>query len=721
MNGFEWLDDLPPEQQQRLHQLVDAVSEGNNELVDAMAPSLLEEAMTHDQPWVEVFVRNFQLRSLVFNREDARQALPQAVSLLERANRDDTAECPQSVCASHALTAAYTLTDPRGYAEKREAVSRETLDGLEPDRVCFVCISNEVAKALIDQGRADEALQFIEEQKQTRRVRGIDVDPDDFARTEAAALVAMKRHPDALTVVEAGLEAGVRYRGESWMNDARQLQAWILAESGAGEQALEQFPDLGQIFRDGGFETHRRLVVRLVEDHHVGPLPGAVRLVHLAREALQRGLADTGIHASMQASAWLHQGGHPTLARAVAQRAQSDLDALVDGSAYQAELERLAQLEPGEPHESSIAALCAQPATSEQLQAIADRWRQMGFAERADDALADAARQFPDDIGLYEARCMQAIRTRNADTLEALVARPPDHPEGPDNAHFYEGMFAHESGDEARAITAFEWVWTRRQDWAEVAKRLGRLHLQGNPARSLEVWLQAADAHQAPYFRWLGLVAATIAEDWPAQAAIGAALELPELPNDRRADLSWGYLRIRIPELPRPLLAQRTGPVTARILSLQSPDETQHHGEIVVFDPQHTNADEVAEDDDALRIHTAWAGLESATKDCVTLDGIWPGEDAMQALSEALDEAGFYHQPAAGDGYEIKDPSTDETHRGVYLFLAVDEASGPALRALLEGQRPAHGPWVYHELLERLGASDEAEAQRELARAWGMI
>ena len=446
-----------------------------------------------------------------------------------------------------------------------------------------------------------------------------------------------------------------------------------------------------------------------------------IHSMHTDGVALRRGLADTGIHASMQACEWLHEGRHPRLASAVLERCRGHLDALVDPSRYQAELERLGQLPDVEPDDSSIAALCAQPASTEQLQGIASRWRQMGFAERADATLADAARQFPNDIDLYEARCVQAIRSRDAETLESLVAHPPEHPEGMDNARFYEGVFAQQSGDDARAIAAFEWVWARRQDWAEVPKRLGRLQLQHDPARSLEVWQQAADAFEAPLFGWLAMVAATIAEDWPSQARLAETLELPELPSDRRADQSWGYLRIRLPSQPEPLLAERTGPVTARILSLRPPDAVQHHGEIVVFNPEYNNADEVADDEDALRIHDAWAGLEPANKACVALDGIWPGEQAMQALSDALEEARIWHQAAAGEGYQITDPDTGETHRGLYRFLAVDDASAASLREILDAHRPDHGPWVYHELLDRLGEATEAEAQRVAARAWGLI
>jgi len=721
MNGFEWLEQLPPDQQNRLYQLIGAVSDGDNELVEAMTPALLEEAASQDQPWVEVLVRNFYLRSLVFNREDAREALPQAVSLLERAHREDAVDCPQSTCASHVLTAAYTLTDPTGYAEKREAVSRETLEGLDPERVCFVCISNEVATALIDQGRAEEALRFLEQQKQTRRVRGIDFDPDDFARTEATALAALERYAEAKEVVRAGLKAGEVYRGESWMNDTRQLQTWILASAGEGDEALEHVPELAQVFRDGGFETHRRLIVRLVEGGQVNAMQGAVRLVHLAAEALRRGLADTGIHASVQASTWLAEGGHPTLSDAVLQRATAHLDRLVDPRRYQPAVDRLAERDPVPPDPSSIAALAAGPGSPEQLQGVASRWRQMGFEELASSTLVEASRQFPDDIGLYEARCTQALREGDPEALEALLAQPPDHPEGEDNARFYEGIYAHDTGDEARAIAAFEWLWARRQDWAEAGKRLGKLHLRGDPARSIVVFRQAAEAHQAPYFLWLALVAATLAEDWPTQAELGTLLDLPELPNDRRPDFSWAYLRIRVPSLPHPLLAQRTGPVTARLLSLLPPGQTQHHGEIVVFDPEHSNADEVAEDPDALKIHDAWAGLEPATGACVTLDGIWPGEEAVQALFAALDAAGFYHQTAAGDAYEITDPETGEPHRGMYRYVAVDDANADALRALLASHAPAHGPWVYHELLDRLGQEEAAEAQRRRARAWGMI
>ncbi|MCB9686209.1 MAG: hypothetical protein H6735_14300 [Alphaproteobacteria bacterium] len=721
MNGFEWLETLPMEQQDQLEALIAAVAEGDNERVDSMAPVLLREARDKDQPWVEILVRNFHLRSIVFNREDVREAVPQAVSLLERASRDDTRDCPQSTCVSHVLTAAYTLTDPEGFAEKREAVSRETLQGLDPERVCFLCISNEVATALIDQGRPEEALAFIEQQKEVRRSRGISFDPDDFARTESTALSAVGRHDDALKVVRAGLASGEVLRGESWMHSTRQVEAWILAESGSTEEALAQLPDLAQVFRDGGFEIHRRLVVRLVRSGQVGPAGGAVRLARLAREALQRGLADTGIQASLQSSRWFHEGGHPLLAEAVRERARPHLEALADPGRYLSELSALSELERVEPHESSIAALLAQPASPEQHVGLAERWSQMGFPDRADAALDEATRQFPDDIDLYEARCKTALGRRDAELLDRLVAAPPRHPEGEDNARFYEGLFAHETGDVARAIAAFEQVWSRRHDWIEVARRLGRLLLPSDPGRSMLVWLEAADAHQVPYFRWLGLVAATLAEDWPAQARLGAELELPELPDDRRPELDWGVLRIRIPDVARPLLARRTGPVTARILSLLGPGVTQHHGEVVVFDPQIANADEVAEDDEALRLHEAWARLEPATHDCVTLDGIWPGDEAVEALTEALDQAGVHYQFAAGDGYAITDPDGGEVHRGLFLFLAVDDASQGPLRALLEAHRPEHGPWVMHELLDRLGAADEAEEQRGLAEAWGMI
>ncbi|MCB9669265.1 MAG: hypothetical protein H6734_07330, partial [Alphaproteobacteria bacterium] len=421
------------------------------------------------------------------------------------------------------------------------------------------------------------------------------------------------------------------------------------------------------------------------------------------------------------AASWLHQGGHPVLARAVFDRAMSHLDTLVDPARYEADMERFVSLDPIEPDAESIAAWSAAPTSADQLRGVADRWRQMGFADRADAVMADAAARFPDDVALYEERCRLAIRRRDGDALDALVAAPPDHPDGADNAGYYEGVFAHETGDRERAIAAFERVWARRRDWSDVARRLGTLLLEDDPRRSMEVWVQAADAHQAPYFRWLGLVGATLAEDWPAQARLGAELGLPELPDDRRVDLTWGYIRVRLPGLPRPLIAMRTGPVTARILGLLPPGEAQHHGEIVVFDPEYGNADEVEADDEVLRVHDAWAGVEPATHDCVTLDGIWPGDEAVEALTDALDEAGVHYQYGAGEGYGITDPDGGETHRGLFLLLAVDDGSAPVVRDLFEAHRPGTGPWVYHELLDRLGERDEAERHRSLARAWAMI
>ena len=211
-DGFGWLDRLDPDLRRRLWHLMDAVAEGHHAQVDAVVPELVALARESDQPWVEVFVRNFELRSLVLHRENTRAGMGKAIDLLERAHRPDTVDCPQTICTAHAVCSGYGLRDPAGYVAERLAVSAETLSRIDPRRVCWLCISNEHADALIDDGRPDEALRFLDKQAGARLAVGAEVDPDDFGPRRAYAHLVAGRPEQALHEVQT---AATDLRGES--------------------------------------------------------------------------------------------------------------------------------------------------------------------------------------------------------------------------------------------------------------------------------------------------------------------------------------------------------------------------------------------------------------------------------------------------------------------------------------------------------------------------
>lgn len=147
------------------HRLATALAEiaghavdGRNEQLDAMFPEALASARALGLPWVEVFLRHWRLQNLLNKRHQGERAMTEAVSLLEYAHREETAGCPQAVCAVQDFTICHANIDGPGYVPERLAVLEEALERVEPARACFDCLSREYADTLEDDGRAEAAL-----------------------------------------------------------------------------------------------------------------------------------------------------------------------------------------------------------------------------------------------------------------------------------------------------------------------------------------------------------------------------------------------------------------------------------------------------------------------------------------------------------------------------------------------------------------------------------
>ena len=133
--------------------------------VEGAYAQFLYFAAESELPWLEVFARHWYLQHQLCIQNNIKLAMPEAVRLLEIAHREENADCPQSVCAVQDLCIAYGNTDGPGYVEERKQVCRETLDRINPNWPCFECISAEYAEALLDEGKPEEALKFLDAQE----------------------------------------------------------------------------------------------------------------------------------------------------------------------------------------------------------------------------------------------------------------------------------------------------------------------------------------------------------------------------------------------------------------------------------------------------------------------------------------------------------------------------------------------------------------------------
>ena len=159
--------------------------------VEAVVPEAVALAKAAREPWVEVFVRHWALQSRVLHRWEAQGHLPEAVALLEFANRDETRQCPQSVCVTQDLAACYACTDGPRYVKERLAVASETLSRIDPSWPCFQCITDEYASALQDDERHEEALAFLQAQTD----RAVQAGADDVPRFVTSRVESLRPRP----------------------------------------------------------------------------------------------------------------------------------------------------------------------------------------------------------------------------------------------------------------------------------------------------------------------------------------------------------------------------------------------------------------------------------------------------------------------------------------------------------------------------------------------
>jgi tetratricopeptide (TPR) repeat protein len=143
-----------------IYQLPNATCNGRHdeaEMLFAQALPLVRD-LKHD--WLEVYMRHWIAQSRILHRHNVTAGLRDAIDLLEFAHTDAAKQCPQSVCVTQDVCAAYGVADGPGFSEERLAASSETLARIDASWPCFSCISAEHALALYDAGRYQQCRDF---------------------------------------------------------------------------------------------------------------------------------------------------------------------------------------------------------------------------------------------------------------------------------------------------------------------------------------------------------------------------------------------------------------------------------------------------------------------------------------------------------------------------------------------------------------------------------
>ncbi|MEU3570952.1 hypothetical protein AB0E96_21395 [Kitasatospora sp. NPDC036755] len=764
------------------HRLADAIvelpehaTEGRNEQLDAQYPEAVAAARALGLPWVEVYLRHWRMQNLLNKRQQGEAVLPEAVDLLDFAHGEDTAGCPQSVCVVQDFAICHARVDGPGYVAERLAVVGETLDRIEPGRACYDCLSREYSDALEDDGRAAEALDYLDSAANRMRAAGQPVSLR-FHQARAGTLHLLGRHEDVLELLDTAERAeqaqGRRLdeRDQRW---GALLRARALAALGRTEESLALLPEQAEAERHADLrgawtQTVELLVAAGARENDAELGAALARWVgYLDGVGAHRPCVDLLLAAGRLALA----RGARTVALTLAATGERKLTRLrrTDGVSEQVAALRTAAealpepelpVPPGELAEHLASVGVPYETGADLLSVALDRYRGeqagatglavllatvlggLGHARAASDLLWRHLEDDPADRELTGALGEMLMDARDAEGVRRLADRLAGS--APADAHWIRARWAAAEGrwaealEQCRSILELDdEVLNTRRLAAHAATELGD---HATAQRMYQELLEHAvpvegaageDGHRTvrePDL-WHLITAATANRDWAVVRSTGALLDIEFDEPEGPVDEEWQLVTIRAirtngatSDLP----ALRTGPATARVLPVLGEDLTLNHGDVVVFGPALLEPPpaEDAPEEERQRwrpVFELLTLLDPAGYTTYWIDGGWPGEEPWAALREELHRAGYEVWVYSGDQYRITDPAEGEdTLPGVYAALGVPPTATAAeadalLLRLTEAW--AHPP-AWPALAEAAGA--DLARHEEIVERYGL-
>ncbi|GLZ75698.1 hypothetical protein Afil01_05050 [Actinorhabdospora filicis] len=748
------------------YRLAEAVAEisghavnGRPDEVDAIFPEALATARALDLPWVEVYLRHWRLQSLVSERQQGVKALSEATSLLEFAHREETRECPQSVCVVQDFCICHARIDGPGYVRERLAILDETLPRIEPERNCFDCLTREYCAALDDDGRKEDALAHLLAGEAKHRAAG--GDPSLSMHLKHADLLGeLGRPAEGLTVLDKA-EAAQRKKPYGLdEDDERSLamqRAELHARLGDAEAALAQLLhiDEPQAHADlrlqwattvellvalGAFENstaigramntwiayldevgaHRRCLDLLVIAGRLAVARGS-RAVALTLAGFgERKLADLrrtdGITEELAALRASAEALPATVLPVPVADIPGHLESLgtqnPDGS-----------YRPADP-EANLAILAAaheaEPTDDHVVGLLSQYYTVLGLPGEAARLLWTRVEADPDDDGMASALGDVLLRARDEEGIARLAGLLAAN--NPTRSHWLRGNWAMSQGDWAEAarecaelVAIDDTVLNTRRMWAAAARRMGdfttaqRLWAELFERADEEAEDPVLRAH--PSDRWGMIIAATANRDWAAVreqcAVLDIDLDEPEGPIEEM----WHPVDLRYdgPQGGIAVYSVRTGPATARVLTVTQRDAALNYGDVVVLDPE--SHDSPPEDEEEREgwypTCSAVTLLEPGGFRSYLVDGAHPGEDELGAIVGALRERGWGVWVYTDDSY-VLEPEIEGLGelQGVAFGVAVPPAvsSADADTVLTELTAGWRHPMSWLKLAEDAGA-----------------
>ena len=740
---FDTHRDLEEAGNYRLAELINEIptnaSRGRLELAQAALPEALAAARAARLPWLEVYFRHWTINPRVCTRREGEAALKDTVSLFEFAHRPETINCPQSVCTTQDIACCYANVDGAGYANERISVCKETLARIDSSWGCFRCISSEMMNALVDAAKPEEALAFADQQLPLLQETGADQSVDWFEPL-AQAQFAAGRFETSLATLDYIEEQGFDSDNPPKHYARSCMRFRLLALLGRSEEAWAMMPpeEKGREFGEC-LDLSAGLEVLLQSapgrnDYQVGRrTAAAVRrysdsgshrltldaLVPHVRLAVARGARWSAIQMLELARPHLAKLKQPL----GAPEAFAELEAMVAALPPVRELpvpagELAEYIQQGEDRDAEqdlellLAGVASLPSDAG-LAVLASRaMRACGGTDAARAHLWSFLRaNVPADAVVEELESVLG-EARDEAGIQALagVIRVSD----PIRAYLCLARFAllterwNEVGRHAKPLLELEpdnvesrslWSFAamREGDYEQVLTLLDQLIAEG---------IAPGNGH------WEAIVAASALGRWDRVRALGAALGMEFEAGEGPIEEKWGVVRVQYEDdgEVNERYAHRTGPVTARIVSLSGSRRRQTIGQLVVFHPQPLEdvpGDE-AEASQFVQLYKVVKVLEqSRFGTSYLVDGIHPGEGVLNTLTGELAARGWKWVVHSEKDYQVFDTQTEIQHPGVYFLVAapVDTAAAAIDETLRELTAGFDHPMCWTGLAEDAGSN----------------
>lgn len=605
-NIFAWLDDADETigdggAHRAYWAYADARDRDDPEAVRVAVEHMIHLGEVHQIPWLGVFARHWHLQYRLNDRSEGLTAVADTTMAFELAHREENLDCPQTICTTQDLSIAYTRTDGPGYADEVIAACNDTLERIDPSWPCFDCVSAELRSALINAGRHEQALELIDGVQV--EIRSAGAKPTiGYEIGRLRALLALGRDAEALAVVDALKQHRFAFHTDAARPSYELAKARVLLRAGRDAEALGLFADAPSVLNepslsDGWMRAADELMDAglLANDDEVAGTK--VRLAHLlhrrgairsafdvavsaAHAAATRGAVSSARRAADLASTISGQLARPTQVDVILTDLRAAIDlapsTVADTAPLDERVEELEQRRAGGTLDASA------------LTELTSLLAAQGWEHAAVDLLWEHTRSHPSDTDAAMQLLALLLEDRDARAVAELAAllQPVD----PAAAHWCAARLAavEDRWDDAAAscseIIALhpDRVNTRRL-WAMAARRLGDFP---SAARLSAEILDLTD--DEPSDQWAAVVHGSLAEDWPLVRRAGALIGMV-LEGDGPIREEWEHCLITFLDddgVQRTHTAVRTGPATARIVSVAHPEVVQHHGDDVVFEPR---------------------------------------------------------------------------------------------------------------------------------------